>query len=89
MVMIGTHLADAMMFLFSTSILSVFDIEKAIDANGMEITPEFAFTSGALTYVLLVLTSSSFILICWFFLLHHFQQTKGFPMCDQAKVSQG
>ncbi|EIM86814.1 cytochrome P450 [Stereum hirsutum FP-91666 SS1] len=45
----GTHLADAMMFLFSTSILSVFDIEKAIDANGMEITPEFAFTSGALT----------------------------------------
>lgn len=73
MVTIGTHLADAMMFLFSTSILSVFDIEKAIDANGIEITPEFAFTSGALTYVLLVLTSSSFvILICWLFLLHHF-----------------
>lgn len=40
-----------MVYLFSVSILSAFDIEKAKDENGREITPEFAFTSGALTYV--------------------------------------
>ncbi|KDR78583.1 hypothetical protein GALMADRAFT_244022 [Galerina marginata CBS 339.88] len=43
----GAHLAEMSLFLNMASILAVFKVSKAVDANGLEIEPEIAWTTGA------------------------------------------
>ncbi|KAF9568160.1 cytochrome P450 [Agrocybe pediades] len=42
----GLHYADAMFFISMARVLSMFDISKAKDANGKEITPEVKYNSS-------------------------------------------
>ncbi|KAF5379372.1 hypothetical protein D9615_006583 [Tricholomella constricta] len=46
----GKELANANMFLLMSMMLSVFDITKAKDANGVEITPKIEFGSGTVSH---------------------------------------
>ncbi|KAF8075301.1 cytochrome P450 oxidoreductase [Lyophyllum atratum] len=46
----GRELANSNMFLLMSMMLSVFDISKAKDANGVEITPELKFGSGTVSH---------------------------------------
>jgi hypothetical protein len=48
----GMHFADASLFITIASILAVFDISKALDEQGEEITPPGAFTDRGVKYVL-------------------------------------
>ncbi|KAF9460615.1 cytochrome P450 CYP621A2 [Collybia nuda] len=42
----GRHLADASLWIAMVSVLATMDITKAVDADGKEVTPEVAFSSG-------------------------------------------
>ena len=44
----GRHLADATIFIFIASLLSVFNIEKSINAN--ETADDYPFTGGGIKY---------------------------------------
>ncbi|KAG5649957.1 hypothetical protein H0H81_001313 [Sphagnurus paluster] len=46
----GKELANANMFLLMSMMLSVFDISKARDADGVEITPKLEFGSGTVSH---------------------------------------
>ncbi|KAG6909522.1 hypothetical protein DXG01_017079 [Tephrocybe rancida] len=46
----GRELANANMFLFMSMMLSCFDIVKAVDDNGVEITPTLSFGSGTVSH---------------------------------------
>lgn len=48
--MVGVHLTDAQMYIFTTSILSVFNIEKVTE-NGVVQEPKHEFTDGVLMLV--------------------------------------
>ncbi|ESK94311.1 cytochrome p450 [Moniliophthora roreri MCA 2997] len=48
---IGQHFANASLWLAMATMLSTLNITKAKDANGEEITPKVAFTSGLIQYV--------------------------------------
>lgn len=42
----GEYFARCSLFLTVTSVLSCFNISKVLDADGKEVTPEVAFTTG-------------------------------------------
>jgi len=42
----GSHIGDNNIFMIVVSMLAAFNISKKRDANGVEIVPEFSFTSG-------------------------------------------
>jgi hypothetical protein len=44
----GRHLADATIFIFIASLISVFNIEKGINANGT--ADDYPFTGGGIKY---------------------------------------
>ncbi|KAG6899211.1 hypothetical protein C0993_012226 [Termitomyces sp. T159_Od127] len=46
----GRELANANMFLLMSMMLTVFDITKAVDADGHEITPEWRFGPGTVSH---------------------------------------
>lgn len=54
----GRFLADASLFVTVSTILAVFNLSKAVDANGNVITPAFEYTSGTLRSVQFVLDIS-------------------------------
>ena len=43
----GVQLNDAILFIFTATLLATFDIQKAVE-NGIVVEPGFAFTNGAL-----------------------------------------
>ncbi|RDB27681.1 hypothetical protein Hypma_003239 [Hypsizygus marmoreus] len=47
----GKELANANMFLLMSMFLSVFDLAKAVDADGREIEPQWEFGSGTVSHV--------------------------------------
>ncbi|KAF8630710.1 hypothetical protein AX15_002762 [Amanita polypyramis BW_CC] len=42
----GAHFAESSVYLSITGILALFNIRKAVDQNGQEVTPRFDFTTG-------------------------------------------
>lgn len=46
----GKHFAEDSLFITMASILATFDISKALDEEGMEITPSAEYTDSAITY---------------------------------------
>lgn len=47
----GLHFAEASLFLAMASVLSTFNISKALDQQGREITPLEVFNSAMIMYV--------------------------------------
>lgn len=47
----GVHYAETMFFISMARILSTFDVTKAKDKHGAEITPEIKFNSSIVRYV--------------------------------------
>jgi cytochrome P450 len=50
----GINFADASLFIIIASILATFNISKALDEQGNEITPPVEYANALITYVLLV-----------------------------------
>ncbi|KDQ09679.1 hypothetical protein BOTBODRAFT_520174 [Botryobasidium botryosum FD-172 SS1] len=51
----GLHLADSIMFIFLTTILSTFDISKSIDEQGREMEPQETYVPGIIQCVISLL----------------------------------
>ena len=56
----GAYLAEMSLFLNICNVLSVFNISKPLDANGVEVEPEEKWTTGITTWVIL-----SFLWFYW------------------------
>lgn len=48
---VGVNLAEASLFICVAMSLAVFNVSKAVDENGLEITPAHENTSGTIRYV--------------------------------------
>jgi hypothetical protein len=46
----GAHFAELSVYLSITGILSMFNISKHVQKDGLEITPKFEFTTGITRY---------------------------------------
>jgi cytochrome P450 len=49
-VCVGSHYADAVLFIMISSIVATFDISKALDEHGNEITPVESYTNSLMTF---------------------------------------
>lgn len=50
---LGLNLAEVSLFTACVMTLAVFNISKAVEENGVEITPPIDYTSGTITYVII------------------------------------